>query len=303
MATELQSKSAEIRARLNHPVIDSDGHTLEPFAIFFDYLKSVAGEHAPGRFSNSLSGTQLDPRWSTFSPEQRRRHNLARGPWWAVPAMNTLDLATAMLPKLMYERMDEMGLDFGVVYPTIGLITMGIGDEEMRRASCRALNIMKADMFSGLSDRIVPVATIPMHTPQEAIDELEYSVRRLGLKASMMASYVRRPIPQVASEFPKPPAIRIGWTHSDSTASTTTIRSGRNVWSSELRLPFIRWATDGAVELRSQTTSTIISAILLLAPRQFARASSWAAYRHGFRGSGSPSSRAERRGRGRSIVN
>jgi predicted TIM-barrel fold metal-dependent hydrolase len=116
--------------------------------------------------------------------------------------MNTLDLATAMLPKLMYERLDELGLDFAVVYPTIGLITMGIGDEEMRRASCRALNIMKAEMFSGLSDRLAPVATIPMHTPQEAIEELEYSVRRLGLKAAMMASYVRRPIAQAASEFP-----------------------------------------------------------------------------------------------------
>jgi predicted TIM-barrel fold metal-dependent hydrolase len=198
-----QLKSVEIRARLNHPVIDSDGHTLEPFAIFFDYLKSVAGEDAPRRFNASLEGTQLDPRWQTFTPEQRRALNLTRGPWWAVPAMNTLDLATAMMPKLMYERLDEMGLDFAVVYPTIGLITMGIGDEEMRRASCRALNIMKADTFSGLSDRLAAVATIPMHTPQEAIDELEYSVTRLGLKAAMMASYVRRPISHAASEFPQ----------------------------------------------------------------------------------------------------
>jgi hypothetical protein len=124
-----QPKSAEIRARLNHPVIDSDGHTLEPFAIFFDFLKSVAGEDAPRRFNAALEGTQLDPRWQTFTPEQRRGHNLTRGPWWAVPAMNTLDLATAMMPKLRYERLDDMGLDFAVVYPTIGLITMGIGDE------------------------------------------------------------------------------------------------------------------------------------------------------------------------------
>jgi hypothetical protein len=70
MASGMQPKSAEVRAHLNHPVIDSDGHTLEPFAIFFDYLKSVAGEGAPGRFSNALSGTQLDPRWHTFTHEQ-----------------------------------------------------------------------------------------------------------------------------------------------------------------------------------------------------------------------------------------
>jgi hypothetical protein len=35
---------------------------------------------------------------------------------------------------------------------------------------------MKVDMFTGLTDRLVPVATIPMHTPAEAIAELEYAV-------------------------------------------------------------------------------------------------------------------------------
>ena len=38
-----RSKSAEIRARLNHPIIDSDGHTVEVGPLFFDYLKAVGG--------------------------------------------------------------------------------------------------------------------------------------------------------------------------------------------------------------------------------------------------------------------
>jgi hypothetical protein len=32
-----------------------------------------------------------------------------------------LDRATAMLPRLMYERLDDLGIDFSVVYPTAGL--------------------------------------------------------------------------------------------------------------------------------------------------------------------------------------
>jgi predicted TIM-barrel fold metal-dependent hydrolase len=96
-----------------------------------------------------------------------------------------------------------MGLDFSVVYPTIGLITMEIDDEEVRRAACRALNRMKADTFSGLEKRMTAAAVIPMHTPQEAIDELEYVVKTLGLKVVMMASMVRRPIPAIAEKAPQ----------------------------------------------------------------------------------------------------
>jgi hypothetical protein len=65
--------------------------------------------------------------------------------------------------------MEELGLDVSVVYPTLGLITILIGDEEVRRAACRGLNRMKADIFAGFTDRLIPVATIPMHTPQRRL--------------------------------------------------------------------------------------------------------------------------------------
>ena len=41
--------------------------------------------------------------------------------WWPIPTENTLDRATTQLPRLMYDRMDELGLDFSIVYPGIGL--------------------------------------------------------------------------------------------------------------------------------------------------------------------------------------
>jgi hypothetical protein len=41
-----------------------------------------------------------------------------------------------------------------------------------------------------------------MHSPGEAIAEMEYAVRELGLKSVMMASYIRRPIPYAAKRWP-----------------------------------------------------------------------------------------------------
>jgi predicted TIM-barrel fold metal-dependent hydrolase len=118
-----------------------------------------------------------------------------------MPAANTLDRATAMLPGLLYERLDELGLDYTVLYTTIGFSLIGIEDEELRRASCRALNRMRADMAAGFGDRLTAAAVIPMHTPQEAIEELEYAVKELGMKSAMVASFVKRPIPMVARKY------------------------------------------------------------------------------------------------------
>jgi hypothetical protein len=50
---------------------------------------------------------------------------------------------------------------------------------------------------------MTPVACIPAKTPQEAIDELEFAVRRLGLKAVVIQTNVRRPIPEVAERAPE----------------------------------------------------------------------------------------------------
>ncbi len=37
------SKSAQIRARLNHPIFDSDGHTIENPAVLAEYIRSESG--------------------------------------------------------------------------------------------------------------------------------------------------------------------------------------------------------------------------------------------------------------------
>ncbi|MGH8012510.1 MAG: amidohydrolase family protein, partial [Candidatus Binataceae bacterium] len=114
--------------------------------------------------------------------------------WWGLPTRNTRDRATAMLPRLMHERLDEMGFDFVVLYPSAGLRVPFIADAEARQIACRAFNRFSADQFGEFSRRMSPAAVIPMHTPNEAIAELEYAVKTLGLKVVMMSSLIRRPI-------------------------------------------------------------------------------------------------------------
>jgi predicted TIM-barrel fold metal-dependent hydrolase len=193
------SKSQKIRALLNHPIVDSDGHTIENPHVLADYIKSESGSKTAERFAASGSGYGLVIRGESLA--EARDRGITRGPWWGMPAANTLDRATAMLPRLLYERLDELGLDYTVLYTTIGFSLIGIEDEELRRASCRALNRMRADMTAGLGDRLTAAAVIPMHTPEEAIEELEYAVKELGMKSAMMASFVKRPIPMVARKY------------------------------------------------------------------------------------------------------
>jgi predicted TIM-barrel fold metal-dependent hydrolase len=189
------SKSAAVRARLQHPVIDGDGHWLEPLPIFLDYLKDVAGQSVVDKFVKRAK----DVAWYDVSPEERRRRRLHRPTWWGEPA-HTLDRATAMIPRLFYERLDEIGLDFCVLYTSLGLFFIGNPDEEIRRATARAVNRMNAEMFKAYAHRITPAAVVPVHTPEEAIEEATYAVRELGLKVLMIANHVRRPVPAFARE-------------------------------------------------------------------------------------------------------
>jgi len=68
-----------------------------------------------------------------------------------------------------------------------------ISDEEVRRAAARAINKMKVDTFAGYTDRLLPVASIPMHTPEEAIDELPVRRRYAQAARHHDGDYVRRP--------------------------------------------------------------------------------------------------------------
>ena len=202
----LAEPSAEvqaIRSQLDHPIVDADGHQLEVLAVVLDFVRDVGGPHVVDKLMQYFMHARRAFRQSQAERDDQRTSVPV---WWPVPTENTVDRATTALPGLLHERMEEIGLDFSIVYPGQGLLVItlpGMADEELRRTAARAFNLYNATMFAAYADRLTPAAVIPMHTPQEAIEELEHAVRVLGLKAAVFAGDVLRPIPSVAREHPE----------------------------------------------------------------------------------------------------
>ena len=187
----MENRAAEIHDSLKHPVIDGDGHWLEPIPIFLEYLAEVGGAKAVDQMRKLWRGRDS---WYRATPEQRQHGRIRRAIWWGVTS-NTYDKATALLPALLNERLPELGIDFALIYPSFGLSINGISHPDLHRATVRAYNMLTADMFAPYSERFAPVAIIPSETPDEALDELEYAVVQRGYRAIMLRGNQERPIP------------------------------------------------------------------------------------------------------------
>jgi hypothetical protein len=87
----------------------------------------------------------------SLSIAERRRRGIAMEGYWGRQSTNTRDRATAMMPRMLYDRLDELGIDFGIIYPTAGLGIARIEDDETRRAVVRGFNFVTADYFRDLS--------------------------------------------------------------------------------------------------------------------------------------------------------
>ncbi len=199
MPTNGSTEARKLRSRLNHPIIDADGHWLEYGPVMREEFRRIGGDAAVEALATA---TDRVPSSLRMSLPERRRRRVGMEAFWSSPSENVLDRATAMLPRLMYERLDDLGIDFCVVYPTAGLGFHRMPDTRLRRAICRAYNVFAADQFRGLQDRVIPAAIIPMYTPEEAIEELEFASRQLGYKVMMVGGLMRRRVPVVAEEQP-----------------------------------------------------------------------------------------------------
>src|SRR3954447_9343157 len=190
---------AEIRSGLGHPVIDADGHWVEYAPVLRDAMARIGGDAAARGFGSFSAGVE---RSLAMSVGERRHHHLSQEAFWGSPTCNTRDRATSMLPRLLYERLDELGIDYAVLYPTSGLGAVRVADDGDRQATCRAFNTYSAETFAPFADRMTPAAVIPTFTPQEAIAELEHAVVELGLKAVMFGSLMPRPLGDLADLGP-----------------------------------------------------------------------------------------------------
>jgi len=167
-----------------------------------------------------------------MTPEQRAERGVAMEGFWGRQSTNTRDRATAMMPRMLYDRLDELGIDFGIVYPTAGLGIPRIADDATRRAVIRGFKRRHPRVLQGPRRQANPGRGDPVHTPDEAIEELTFVTKQLGAKVCMLGSGVRRPIPHAKGAPPTSPAMLRASISSASTATTTTTRCGRSAASS-----------------------------------------------------------------------
>jgi predicted TIM-barrel fold metal-dependent hydrolase len=169
--------AADVRVGIDHPIVDTDGHVLEVIPLVAEHVDAVAGAAAADRF--------LAARSSVVRLGERA------AAWWGTPR-DALDRATAMVPALMHERLPALGIDFAVLYGTLGFGSTRILDPEQRRAVVRGFNAYYADFVDGRSDRFTIPAIIPVQSPEEAIAELDHAIVDLGLKSAVFAGHVAR---------------------------------------------------------------------------------------------------------------
>jgi predicted TIM-barrel fold metal-dependent hydrolase len=179
--------AARLREQLGHPVIDADGHIIEFLPAVLPYLRESLGPDLFARYHRPLAERIGSP-----PIEERRRTRAPLASPRLTPLWDARSVATSLAPRLLHERLPELGIDFAVVYPTHGLGSAGLPDD-LRRGVCEGFNTFYAETFRPFADRVAVAGLIPMHTPEEALAELEHCAG-LGLKVVAMPHGVLRPI-------------------------------------------------------------------------------------------------------------
>jgi predicted TIM-barrel fold metal-dependent hydrolase len=186
---------------LDYPIIDTDGHVLEVAPVFVAYLHDVAGAEVAQAYADSFAFKRYTAPWTAVPDDPRAAWTPIRN-YWGWPTKNTLDRATATIPGLYANRMDDLGIDYSILYPSAGLGLILLDDPELREAVVRAFNQFVLELCAPYPQRMTAVASIPMGTPQEAIRHLEHCVRELGHKVVSLQGHVFRPIPDAARLAP-----------------------------------------------------------------------------------------------------
>ncbi|PYN73225.1 MAG: amidohydrolase, partial [Candidatus Rokuibacteriota bacterium] len=102
MLTNGSTEARKLRSRLNHPIIDADGHWIEYGPVMKEEFRRIGGAAAVEGLDTA---TQRVPNSLKMTLAERRRRRVGQEAFWSSPSENVLDRATAMMPRLMYERL------------------------------------------------------------------------------------------------------------------------------------------------------------------------------------------------------
>ena len=81
----MDNRAAEIHDELKHPVIDGDGHWMEPIPVFLEYLREVGGAGSVDQMRALWRGRDA---WYRATWAERQHNRLRRAIWWGVTSQH-----------------------------------------------------------------------------------------------------------------------------------------------------------------------------------------------------------------------
>jgi len=169
------------------PVVDGDGHVLEPRDLwerelptkFRDQAIRVVWNAETQREDQFVQGLNVAPGIATCNGWARMPRSVRDDP----TGLRWEDLTPAGLNgKDRIVELDREGIDVAVLYPSLGLGIGGLHDAEHAVLACRIYNDWLADYCSAAPDRLIGVGAVPMQDPAAAVVEAERCVRELGFR-------------------------------------------------------------------------------------------------------------------------
>jgi len=169
----------------DHLVIDADGHVMEPWYLWDQYLdpefRGLAPQLAPDAPGVTGQGRSL-PRW---------RLTTTGAAYAAQIAKHYEDIGVSvdgLSAQQQLHAMDTEGIDVMVLYPTrgLGITAFEHMDGRLSSALCRAYNRWLRDFCSADPERLIGVAVVALHDPDLAAIEAAYAVEKLGARGIMI---------------------------------------------------------------------------------------------------------------------
>src|SRR3989442_4711813 len=164
---------------MRHPVIDADGHVVEPLTLWSEYVEPAYRERAPrvvfderGRPCQLLDDRMIMRHafLLTLGPDYQMDPAKFRPGGWD--------------PGARLADMDSEGIDVAVLYPSISFYLPETADGALMAALCRAYNDWLADYFRVARERLVGVAIVPPGDVVASILALEPAVAMLGFRGA-----------------------------------------------------------------------------------------------------------------------
>lgn len=189
-------------------LIDTDSHVIEPDDLWEKYLDPKFREYAP--VSHCGYRTDENGAFGFYNDVAIGDCQMPIGAYGRLSVAENLgerydDYAAAGFPASSYiEAMDKTGIDYMVLYPTVGLYTNQAPHTrpDVAAAYRRAYNNWLADFCSeDPAGRLIGAGALDLRDPEAAAKEAIRSVKELGFKAVMINPTPVGPYPLYAPEM------------------------------------------------------------------------------------------------------